>query len=396
VTSEPYVSYERPALSKAYLFPDKPARLPGFHTCVGMGMDRQDASWYEEKGIEFKMNTTVMAANVASKTLTCNTGDALTYDKLIVATGARPTLLTEFGVPGADLEGLYYLRNVVDADKIVGAIAAAKAGDNKAVVVGGGYIGMECAAALNMNGLDVTMVFPEKNLMERVFTPEIAEFYESFYAAKGIMMIKGTLASSFEGSNGKVTHTVLNNGDKLAAGLVMVGTGARANKELFDGQLDMEAGGIKVNSKLRSSDSSVYAIGDVAAFPLLRYGGYHQRQEHVQNCRLTAMHAVSAIVAPGETGDYDYLPYFYSRVFNLSWQLYGVNKGETVLFGDKGAGKFGMFWVDVGKIVGAFLESGSPDEFAAIKAVAAKQPPAPPLSELASKGLEFAKAVASE
>jgi len=396
ITSEPYVAYERPALSKAFLFPEKPARLPGFHTCVGLGMDRQEADWYAEKGIEYKLNTTVTAADVTAKTLKCSSGEALTYDSLVVATGARPVRLTEFGVPGADLDGLYYLRNVVDGNNLVDAMAACKAGDNQAVVVGGGYIGMECAAALNMNGLDVTMVFPEENLMQRLFTPEVAEFYESFYAEKGIKIIKGALASSFEGKNGKVTHVVLKNGVKVPGSLVVVGTGARANKELFDGQLDMEAGGIKTNGQLQSSSPNVYAIGDVAAFPLKKYGGYYQRQEHVQNCRLSAFHAVSAIMAPEETGDYDYLPYFYSRVFNLSWQLYGVNKGESVFFGDKPSGKFGMYWVDGGKIVGAFLESGSPEEFAAIKTVAAKQPQAPSSAELAAKGLEFALAVARQ
>lgn len=93
---------------------------------------------------------------------------------------------------------------------------------------------------------------------------------------------------------------VLKNGVKVPGSLVVVGTGARANKELFDGQLDMEAGGIKTNGHLQSSNPDVYAIGDVAAFPLKKYGGYYQRQEHVMNCRLSAFHAVSALMAPGD------------------------------------------------------------------------------------------------
>lgn len=158
---------------------------------------------------------------------------------------------------------------------------------------------MECAAALSMNGLEVTMVFPEDYMMSRLFTPEIASFYEDIYQSKGIVLTKGTLASSLEGANGKVTTVVLNNGSKLPADIVIVGTGARANAELFKDQLEMAAGGIKVNSQLQTSDPDVYAIGDVAAFPLIRYNAPHQRQEHVTNCRLTAFHAVDALTNPG-------------------------------------------------------------------------------------------------
>ena len=265
---------------------------------------------------------------------------------------------------------------------------------------------MECAAALSMNGLDVTMVFPEGHMMERLFTPELASFYEGEYASKGVKIEKKALVSELEGSNGTVVAAVLKDGRKLPADIVVVGTGARANKELFTDQLEMDAGGIKVNSKLQTSDPDVYAIGiiaiivllvcsrqfmtigDVAAFPLLRYGGVIQRQEHVTNCRLSAFHAVDAIIDPVNTGDYDYLPYFYSRVFSLSWQFYGANKGTPVHFGDTEGGMFGCYWVDEGKVIGAFLESGSDEENRAIKAVGRSTPDAP--ADLAEQGIEFA------
>ena len=96
-----------------------------------------------------------------------------------------------------------------------------------------------------------------------------------------------------------MTHVVLNSGEKIPGRLVVVGTGARSNKELFADQLDIDAGGIKTNGLLQSSNPDVYAIGDVAAFPLKKYGGHYQRQEHVTNCRLSAIHAVSVIMAPG-------------------------------------------------------------------------------------------------
>ncbi len=111
---------------------------------------------------------------------------------------------------------------------------------------------------------------------------------------------------------------------------------------------------------MQSSNPDVYAVGDVAAFPL-KLTGQVTRQEHVVNCRQTAAHAMRELLQPNSQDEYDYLPYFYSRVFNLSWQFYGLNTGRAVLFSDgKAGGKFGTFWVDNGKVVGAFLESGTP------------------------------------
>eukprot|EP00877_Chromochloris_zofingiensis_P009363 jgi/Chrzof1/4680/Cz14g22170.t1 len=388
ITDEPVVAYERPALSKAYLFPEGAARLPGFHTAVGGGGDRQEPGWYSEKGIDYRTNTKVTAVDVKAKLLAFQNGDKLTYDKLIVATGARPVYLTEFKTPGAELEGIHYLRNVSDADKLLAAIKEAKTRGNKAVVIGGGYIGLEVSAGLCLQGLEVTMVFPEPHVMPRLFTPELAAFYEKFYTDKGIKLMEGALANGFEGKDGKVTTVKLNNGQTLEAELVLVGVGARPNIEMFDGQLKTEKGGILVDGTLKSSDPDVYAVGDVATFPLVIEGGSLVRQEHVAHARQSAVHAVNAIL--GSDAPYDYLPYFYSREFNLSWQFYGVSEGEAVHFGDQGAGKFGAYWVRDGQVVGAFLESGSNDDNAAIKAVAKLRPTAPSLDELKKQGIQFA------
>lgn len=111
--------------------------------------------------------------------------------------------------------------------------------------------------------------------------------------------------------------------------MVVIGIGIRPNTSLFEGQLTMEKGGIKVNGKMQSSNSSVYAIGDVAAFPV-KIVGETRRLEHVDSARKAARHAVSAIMDPEKTGDFDYLPFFYSRVFTLSWQFYGDNTGRDV------------------------------------------------------------------
>lgn len=390
VSEEAVVSYERPALSKAYLFPENAARLPGFHTCVGGGGVRQDSEWYKEHGIEFKVSTKVTSVDVSKKSITTESGEEITYDKLIVATGSRPMTLTDFKAPGDHLKGVHYLRNVEDADRLVDGIQGAKAKSGKVVCIGGGYIGMECAAALQMNGLDVTMVFPEDWLLYRLFTAEMASFYESIYKEKGVKLIKKALCTSLEGNeDGSVTRAILNNGNSLDCDMVVVGVGARPNVEIFQGQLDLLAGppgGIKVNSYLQTSDESVFAIGDVAAFPQSLDDGKLTRQEHVVNCRLSAAHAMSS--AMGEkVGEYEYLPFFYSRFYSLSWQFYGSSNGDVSLFGDMASGKFGAFWVRDGRIVGGFYEGGDPEDFASLKSIVSTQPEAP--SDL-SVGLSLA------
>mmetsp|Transcript_13649 Transcript_13649/g.29277 ORF Transcript_13649/g.29277 Transcript_13649/m.29277 type:complete len:433 (-) Transcript_13649:309-1607(-) len=390
ITDEAVVAYERPALSKGYLAPEGAARLPGFHTCVGGGGERQDPAWYQAKGITYLTKSSVTSVDVASKVLSLASGDSVQYEQLVVATGARPVTLTDIKLPGDGLEGVHYLRNEEQAAALVAGIKAAKERGGKAVVIGGGYIGMEVAAGLAGNGLAVTVVFPEDRLLSRLFTPQIAAFYEKFYQAKGITLLKGATLLGVEGEGGKVARVAVKAAgaeSKLEAALVVVGVGARANTELFAGKLELAAGGIKVNGQLESSVPGVYAIGDVAAFPL---AGAAARQEHVTHARQSAAHVAKAI-SGAAPGDYAYLPFFYSRVFNLSWVFYGSSEGEVVHFGDYEAGpKIGAYWVKGGKVVGAFLESGSADEAAALKTLAAAAPAAPPSEELAQQGITFA------
>ncbi|XP_078447412.1 monodehydroascorbate reductase-like [Wolffia australiana] len=399
ISKEAVAPYERPALSKAYLFPQGAARLPGFHVCVGSGGERLLPEWYTEKGIELILSTEIVKADLAGKSLTSSSGEIFKYDTLIIATGSTVFKLSDFGVQGAEAKGIFYLREIDDADKLVEAIQAKKGG--KAVVVGGGYIGLELSAVLRLNGLDVTMVYPEPWCMPRLFTAGIAAFYEGYYANKGVKIIKGTVAVGFDSNGeGEVTAVKLKDGRTLEADVVVVGVGGRPLTSLFKGQLEEEKGGIKTDAFFKTSVADVYAVGDVATFPLKLYEEL-RRVEHVDHSRKSAEQAVKAIKASegmGAVEEYDYLPYFYSRSFDLSWQFYGDNVGETVLFGDNdpSAGKptkFGSYWVKDGKLVGAFLESGTPDENKAIANLARLQPPVHSLDQLAADGLAFASKI---
>eukprot|EP00884_Botryococcus_braunii_P016889 jgi/Botrbrau1/3884/Bobra.0183s0105.1 len=166
ITDEPVPSYERPALSKAYLFPEGFARLPGFYACVGGGGQRQEPSWYQENGIAYLTNT-----------------------KLIIATGARPLdLAADFKTPGADLGRVLYLRNVTDADKLIEAFKELKERKEKGKVTCGweeGTLGWRRQPPRPCGALTSPSSSPESRFMERLFTPEIADFYESFLCGEG-------------------------------------------------------------------------------------------------------------------------------------------------------------------------------------------------------------------
>ncbi|OMO80403.1 FAD-dependent pyridine nucleotide-disulfide oxidoreductase [Corchorus capsularis] len=395
ISKEAVAPYERPALSKAYLNPKGAARLPDFHVCVGSGGERLLPGWYTEKGIQLILSTEIVKVNLGSKTLISAGGETFKYQTLIIATGSTVIRLTDFKVEGADAKNIFYLREIDDADKLVESIKTKKNG--KAVIIGGGYIGLEVGAAMKINNLDVSMVYPEPWCMPRLFTPPLAAFYESYYANKGIKIVKGTVAVGFNSNeNGEVTGVKLKDGRMLEADIVVVGVGARPLTALFKGQVEEEKGGIKTNGFFKTSIPSVYAVGDVSTFPMKLYDDM-RRVEHVDHARKSAEQAVKAIKASEagkEIAEYDYLPYFYSRSFDLSWQFYGDNVGEHVFFGDNNPlspkPKFGSFWIKDGKLVGAFLEGGSPEENKAIAKVCRLQPTVENLDQLKKEGLSFA------
>ncbi|XP_016450917.2 monodehydroascorbate reductase [Nicotiana tabacum] len=398
ISKEAVAPYERPALSKAYLFPEGAARLPGFHVCVGSGGERLLPEWYAEKGISLILSTEIVKADLTSKTLVSAAGESFTYQTLVIATGSTVLKLSDFGVQGADSKNIFYLREIDDADKLVEAIKAKKNG--KAVIVGGGYIGLELSAVMRLNNIEVSMVYPEPWCMPRLFTEGIAAFYEGYYQNKGVNIIKGTVAVGFDTHpNEEVKEVKLKDGRVLEADIVVVGVGARPLTTLFKAQVAEEKGGIKTDAFFKTSIPGVYAVGDVATFPLKMYNDI-RRVEHVDHSRKSAEQAVKAIFA-SEQGksidEYDYLPYFYSRAFDLSWQFYGDNVGETVLFGDadpnSATHKFGQYWIQDGKVVGVFLESGTPEENKAIAKVAKVQPLVSSLDQLAQEGLSFASKI---
>lgn len=191
----------------------------------------------------------------------------------------------------------------------------------------------------------------------------------------------------------------MKDGRELEADIVVVGVGGRPLTGLFKGQLEEEKGGIKTDGFFSTSAPDVYAVGDVATFPMKIYGDI-RRVEHVDHARKSAAQAVQAIKAKEEgksVEEYDYLPYFYSRSFDLSWQFYGDNVGEAVIFGDNNPAipkaKFGSYWIKDGRVVGVFLENGTPEENKAIAKLARVQPLVESKEVLIKEGLAFASKI---
>ncbi|XP_043710112.1 monodehydroascorbate reductase, chloroplastic/mitochondrial-like isoform X2 [Telopea speciosissima] len=366
VGKEAVSPYERPALTKGYLFPldKKPARLPGFHTCVGSGGERQTPVWYKEHGIEMLYEDPVTGLDIEKQTLTTSSGKLLKYGSLIIATGCTAVRFPE--KIGGNLSGIHYIRDVADADSLIASLERAR----KVVVVGGGYIGMEVAAAAVGWKLDTTVIFPDNHLMPRLFTPSLAHAYEELYQQNGVKFLKGVRTKNFiAGSDGHVTAVKLENGSTIEADTVIVGIGAKPAVSPFEAVgLNTTVGGIQVDGQFRTSVPGVYAIGDVAAFPLKIYDRI-ARVEHVDHARRSAQHCVNSLLSAKTHLVFEYE----GSARKVCWQFYGDNVGETIEIGNFDP-KIATFWLDSGKLRGILLESGTPEEFQLLPKLARIQP----------------------
>lgn len=335
VAGEDHPPYERPPLSKGYLTGKR-------------GLDRvylREDTYYAENQIEVVSGLRATQVDVGARSATLEDGSVLSYEKLLLATGARAWRLP---VPGNELPGVFTLRTIGDADAIRGAAKPGK----RALVIGGSFIGSEVAASLAQLGVGVTIVFPETRLLERVVPQKLSGFLHEKYEANGVRILTAAKSDRLEGS-GRVERAVLDNGETLDVDLVMMGVGVRLNTKLAHGAgLDMDDGGaVIVDEMLRTSDSNIYAAGDIAAWPDPTFGK-RQRVEHWNVARTQGLRAGRNMA--GEGKPYRTLPYFFSDLFDFSFEVWGdlTVWGETVLRGDLEGGSFAFYYFDQGKMVG--------------------------------------------
>lgn len=334
VSQEQSAPYERPPLSKTYLRGE---------STLDQALVRPLAD-YEVNGIELLRGRRAVTLDPTIRRLNLDDGTNLTYDALLIATGAAPKHL---GSTPVSLAGVHYLRNAEDADAIRTEAASAK----NIAVIGGGWVGSEVAASLRELGHDVTLISALPRPLERVLGPEVAEVYRQLHAEHGVRLIQGRV-SSIRGTR-SVEEIRLTDGHGVPADLVVIGVGAVARLQLaMRGGLETTAGGIAVDEYLRTSVPNIYAAGDVAAAWHPRFGR-HLRVEHWDNAIRQGKAAAANILGANEP--YARTPYFYSDQFDLGMEYrgYAPEWGKVVVRGDLAKREFLAFWLADNRVIAA-------------------------------------------
>jgi 3-phenylpropionate/trans-cinnamate dioxygenase ferredoxin reductase subunit len=309
--------YERPPLSKGYL----------------LGNDARDSvfvheeGWYREHDVDLRLGTAATSVDRSARRVHLARGESVPYDRLLITTGASPRRLD---IPGADLQGVRYLRTIA----------------------GGGWIGLETAAAAREHGCEVTVVDPENGVLRRSLGPELGEVFADLHRSHGVTFRFNEGLSEVRGSAGKAAAAVTSAGAELPADLVIVGIGAVPNAAIA-AEAGLESGnGILADEALRTSDPDIFAAGDVANFvsPLL---GRRIRVEHWGNALAGGPAAARSMM--GKDVSYDWVPYFYSDQYDLGMETAGLPEpgryDEIVYRGDRESGEFIAFWLDEGAVI---------------------------------------------
>jgi 3-phenylpropionate/trans-cinnamate dioxygenase ferredoxin reductase subunit len=349
---EPYLPYQRPPLSKKFLAGELPAERLHF----------KPTNFYDDAQIEVHLNRRVDAIDRSTKCVIDADGNAIHYDKLVLALGSRVRRLP---VAGADLAGVHYLRDIADVDAIRAEIGPGK----RLVVVGAGYIGLEVAAVCRKLGIDVTVVEMADRVMSRVVSEPISDFYEQEHAAHGVKLMLSTGLGGFVGSQGHVTAVTTADGQSIAADFVIVGVGIQPNVELAEvAGLDVD-NGIVVDDRCQTSDPDIYAVGDCTLHPNSIYGR-RIRLESVHNALEQAKTAASNIC--GDETHYAQVPWFWSDQYDIKLQIAGLSQGYTdvILRGDPETRSFACLYLQNGVLI-AVDAVNAPRDFMQSKALIA-------------------------
>jgi 3-phenylpropionate/trans-cinnamate dioxygenase ferredoxin reductase subunit len=313
IGSEEHLPYDRPPLSKKLWFGKKKVEEIFVH----------DQEFYDQNGVELALSTKAVSLDANQKTVTDDEGKSYRYEKLLLVTGGTPRSLS---IPGGDLGGLYYYRYLDDYLRMRREVAAGKS----AVVIGGGFIGSEMAAALNINKLDVTMIFPESYLAQRVFPDYLGQAIQQQYLERGVKILTGDVPT-FLTRKGSTFITQTKNGEQIESDLVVVGIGILPAVELAEGAGLQTGNGIGVNEYLQTSHPDIYAAGDNALFPYQALG-QQMRIEHWDNALNQGKWAGRNMAGAREL--FTYMPYFYSDLFEFGYEAVGDVNTELDTFAD--------------------------------------------------------------
>ena len=374
VGDEPELPYERPPLSKDYLAGEKTFER----------MLIRPAAFWEERRIEMLLGRRVMAVDPEAHHVSTAQGEAIRYGKLIWAAGGTPRRLS---CSGTDLEGVHTVRTRADVDRMLAELGEVR----QAVVIGGGYIGLETAAMLRKLGKRVVLLEALDRVLSRVAGEPLSRFYESEHRAHGVDVRLGAAVESLIG-DGRVAGVRIGDGSVVPAQLVVVGIGIDAAVEPLLAAGAKGGNGVEIDAQCRTSLPDIFAVGDCALHANRFADGFLIRLESVQNANDQA--TVAAKTIAGMEAAYDAMPWFWSNQFDLRLQTVGISTGhDTALVrGDPAARSFSIVYLKHGRVIALDCVNATRDYVQGRKLILDRLAPDPekladpgiPLKELAA------------
>jgi 3-phenylpropionate/trans-cinnamate dioxygenase ferredoxin reductase component len=354
IGDEPHPPYQRPPLSKAFVLGKQDqARLL-----------LRPESYYAGHQIELLAGESVIAIERSTCKVRLKSGRELSYGKLVLALGARNRRLP---IPGAELDGVCYLRTLGEAVDLKQRLEQAQ----NVAVIGGGFVGLEVAASARSLGKNVTVIEALPRVMARAVGGLISDFMRAAHLERGTEILSSAQVAEIRGSGGKVRELVLSTGRTIPADLVVIGVGILPHTDLA-----REAGlpvdnGIAVDEFLRTADENVFAIGDCAQYPSV-FSGSRVRLESVQNAVDQGVSVAKTIA--GKAAPYAAVPWFWSDQFEIRLQMAGLAEGHDrqVVRGDPRSGKFSVFHFRAGKLCSVDSINRPADHLAARKLLASR------------------------
>jgi 3-phenylpropionate/trans-cinnamate dioxygenase ferredoxin reductase component len=334
IGEESHPPYERPPLSKEMLFSDHPPEKTYLAPLTA----------WTDNTIELRLDARVDGLDRAVHRVRLAGGETLPYDRLLLATGGR---VRKLSLPGADLPGVHYIRTIKDTL----ALKAELKPGARLVVIGGGFIGLEAAAAATKLGCKATVLEAQPELLNRVMDPTMGRWFEKLHQANGVDVLKGVTIARIDGQD-RVSGVVLASGDRIDADVVVIGIGIVPNIELASENGIAVGNGIKVDEFGVSSDPEIFAAGDVA-FHMNPVLGRHVRLESWANAQNGGIAVARNMVI--EPAPYIDVPWFWTDQFGANIQIAGAPEGwdRVVIRGNPDGGKFIVFAMKGAKAVGA-------------------------------------------
>ncbi|MBT4888811.1 MAG: FAD-dependent oxidoreductase [Rhodospirillales bacterium] len=332
IGDEPWLPYQRPPLSKQYLSGE-------------MDVDQlylKPKEFYKASKVNIRLGHHAQSIDRTAKTVTLDNGDKVAYDKLALTTGTRVRRLS---IPGADLEGIHYIRTIDDTDNLRKQFAPGKA----MTVVGGGYIGLEAAAAATKAGMKVTVLEMADRVMNRVVAPEVSTFFEALHRSQGVDIRTDIQVTGFTGEQ-TISAISCKDSPDIKSDLCVVGVGVIPNTELAETAGLKCDNGIVVDDHAQTEDPDIVAAGDCTAHPNGIYGS-QIRLESVQNAVDQAKAAALSILDKPET--YCAVPWFWSNQYDVKLQIVGLSEGydQTVVRGKPENSAFSVFYLKGGTLI---------------------------------------------